>query len=70
MLTIGQLAADAGVTVRAVRPSHALGLLPEPARDHSGYRRYDATAVDELIKIRTLSEAGVPRSLVRSQPCG
>ena len=30
MLTIGQLAAYAGVTVRAVRHYHAKGLLPEP----------------------------------------
>ena len=42
MLTIGQLATYAGVTVRAVRHYHAKGLLPEPARDGSGYRRYDA----------------------------
>ncbi|TWP37011.1 MerR family transcriptional regulator [Leekyejoonella antrihumi] len=65
MLTIGQLAAYAGVTVRAVRHYHATGLLPEPERDHSGYRRYDATAVADLIKIRTLAEAGVPLSRVR-----
>ena len=45
MLTISQLAAYAGVTVRAVRHYHAKGLLPEPERDHSGYRRYDAKAV-------------------------
>ena len=60
MLTIGQLAAYAGVTVRAVRHYHAKGLLPEPERDYSGYRRYDAHAVVELIKIRTLAEASVP----------
>lgn len=65
MLTISQLAAYAGVTVRAVRHYHAKGLLPEPARDRSGYRRYDAAAVVELIRIRTLSEAGVPLSRVR-----
>ncbi|MDG4791526.1 MerR family transcriptional regulator [Micromonospora sp. WMMD1102] len=60
MLTIGQLAAYAGVTVRAVRHYHQIGLLPEPARDDSGYRRYGATAVVALIKIRTLANAGVP----------
>jgi DNA-binding transcriptional MerR regulator len=65
MLTIGQLAAYAGVTVRAVRHYHAKGLLPEPERDHSGYRRYDAKAVVELIKIRTLAEAGVPLARVQ-----
>ncbi|MFI9839163.1 MerR family transcriptional regulator [Nonomuraea sp. NPDC051941] len=65
MLTIGELASYAGVTVRAVRHYHAKGLLPEPERDHSGYRRYDAGAVVELIKIRTLTGAGVPLARVR-----
>jgi DNA-binding transcriptional MerR regulator len=60
MLTIGQLAAYAGVTTRAVRHYHQVGLLPEPERDASGYRRYGATAVVSLIKIRTLASAGVP----------
>ena len=64
MLTIGQLAAYAGVTVRAVRHYHHVGLLPEPERDASGYRRYGAVAVVALIKIRTLAEAGVPLSRI------
>jgi len=65
VLTIGQLASYAGVTVRAVRHYHAKALLPEPERDRSGYRRYDAHAVVELIRIRTLAEAGVPLARVR-----
>jgi DNA-binding transcriptional MerR regulator len=65
MLTISQLAAYAGVTVRAVRHYHQIGLLPEPERDASGYRRYGATAVVSLIKIRTLANAGVPLSHIR-----
>ncbi|UNB50616.1 MerR family transcriptional regulator [Mycolicibacterium sp. YH-1] len=65
MLTIGELASLAGATVRAVRHYHAKGLLPEPERDHAGYRRYDAETVVELIKIRTLAEAGVPLARVR-----
>jgi DNA-binding transcriptional MerR regulator len=64
MLTIGQLAAYAGVTVRAVRHYHQIGLLPEPERDASGYRRYGATAVVSLIKTRTLANAGVPLSQI------
>ena len=64
MLTISQLAAYAGVTVRAVRHYHQIGLLPEPERDASGYRRYGATAVVSLIKIRTLADAGVPLSQI------
>ncbi len=65
MLTISQLARYSGVTVRAVRHYHQCGLLPEPERDASGYRRYDAAAVVELIRIKTLAEAGVPLSRVR-----
>jgi DNA-binding transcriptional MerR regulator len=64
MLTISQLAAYAGVTVRAVRHYHQIGLLPEPERDASGYRKYGATAVVSLIKIRTLANAGVPLSQI------
>jgi DNA-binding transcriptional MerR regulator len=64
MLTISQLAAYAGVTVRAVRHYHQVGLLPEPERDVSGYRRYDAGAVIDLVRIRTLAEAGVPLARV------
>lgn len=64
MLTIGQLAAYAGVTVRAVRHYHQIGLLPEPERDASGYRRYSATAAIALIRIRTLANAGVPLSQI------
>jgi DNA-binding transcriptional MerR regulator len=63
-LTIGQLAAHVGVTMRAVRHYHQIGLLPEPARDASGYRRYGARAVVSLIRIRTLANAGVPLSRI------
>ncbi|WP_166350849.1 MerR family transcriptional regulator [Phytoactinopolyspora limicola] len=65
MLTIGQLACHAGVTVRAVRHYHHIGLLPEPERDHSGYRIYNAAAVVQLIRIRTLADAGVPLARVQ-----
>ncbi|MCI4061199.1 MerR family transcriptional regulator [Micromonospora sp. R77] len=65
MLTIGRLAAYAGVTIRAVRHYHQIGLLREPERDASGYRTYDAAAVVRLVRIRTLAEAGVPLARVR-----
>lgn len=65
MLRIGQLAFYAGVTIRAVRHYHQIGLLPEPDRDASGYRTYDAAAVVRLLRIRTLAEAGVPLVRVR-----
>jgi DNA-binding transcriptional MerR regulator len=64
-LTIGQLAAHAGVTVRAVRHYHQRGLLAEPERDASGYRRYGAQAVIDLIRIKTLADAGVPLARIQ-----
>jgi DNA-binding transcriptional MerR regulator len=64
LLTISELARFVGVTVRAVRHYHARGLLPEPERDASGYRRYDAEAVVELIRIKVLADAGVPLARV------
>jgi DNA-binding transcriptional MerR regulator len=64
LLTIGQLADHCGVTVRAIRHYHRIGLLPEPARDSSGYRRYGAGAVVDLVRIRVLADAGVPLARV------
>jgi DNA-binding transcriptional MerR regulator len=65
MLTISQLASYAGVTARAVRHYHHIGLMPEPERDRSGYRTYGAGDVVRLIRIRTLAEAGVPLARVQ-----
>jgi DNA-binding transcriptional MerR regulator len=64
-LTISQLAAHTGVTVRAIRHYHQRGLLEEPERDASGYRRYGGQAVVDLIRIRTLSDAGVPLARIQ-----
>ncbi|MGW2286507.1 MerR family transcriptional regulator [Streptomyces phaeochromogenes] len=65
MITIGQLAGYVGVSVKTIRVYHDKGLLPEPDRDASGYRRYGANDVIDLIKIRTLAEAGVPLARIR-----
>ncbi len=65
MITIGQLAAYAGVTIKAVRHYHQCGLLEEPERDSSGYRRYTAQHAIDLIKIKTLAEAGVPLARIK-----
>ncbi|WP_314177788.1 MerR family transcriptional regulator [Streptomyces winkii] len=65
MITIGQLARYVGVSIKTIRVYHDKGLLPEPDRDASGYRRYGAHDAIELIKIRTLAEAGVPLARIR-----
>src|SRR5437868_7955917 len=65
MITISQLANFAGVTVKAVRHYHQRGLLAEPPRDASGYRRYSAQHAIALVKIKTLAEAGVPLARIK-----
>ena len=65
MITIGQLADYAGVTIKAIRHYHRRGLLEEPPRDASGYRRYEARHAIDLVRIRTLAAAGVPLARVK-----
>ncbi|WP_106401376.1 MerR family transcriptional regulator [Actinocorallia populi] len=59
-VTIGQAAAFVGVTVKTVRHYHKLGLVQEPERDGSGYRRYGSAELLRLVQVRTLAAAGVP----------
>jgi DNA-binding transcriptional MerR regulator len=53
------------VTIKAVRHYHARGLLDEPPRDPSGYRRYSPQHAIELVKITTLADAGVPLARIK-----
>ena len=66
MITIGQLARYADVSTKTIRVYHDKGLLAEPGRDASGYRRYTAEDAIDLIKIRTLAKAGVPLARIRA----
>jgi DNA-binding transcriptional MerR regulator len=59
-LTIGQAATFVGVTIKTVRHYHRLGLVAEPERDGSGYRRYRSADLLRLVQVRTLAGAGVP----------
>lgn len=65
MLTIGQLATYAGVTIKAIRHYHKCRLLGEPPRDSSNYRRYSAQDAIALVKIKTLAAAGVPLARIK-----
>jgi DNA-binding transcriptional MerR regulator len=65
LITIGQLADYAGVTIKAIRHYHQRGLLAEPPRDSSGYRRYNAQHAIRLVKIKTLAQAGVPLARIK-----
>jgi DNA-binding transcriptional MerR regulator len=65
VITIGRLARYVGVTTKTIRVYHDKGLLPEPERDSSGYRRYTAQDAVQLVRVRTLAEAGVPLPRIR-----
>ena len=57
-MTIGELAAAAGVNVQTVRYYERRGILSAPERTASGYRTYDAEALDRLRFIRRAQELG------------
>nr|WSZ95763.1 MerR family transcriptional regulator [Streptomyces sp. NBC_00857] len=64
-MRIGEIAALVGVTSRAVRHYHHLGLLPEPARRANGYRDYTVRDAVLLARIRRLTELGLCLDEVR-----
>ncbi|MGW2273493.1 MerR family transcriptional regulator [Streptomyces yangpuensis] len=56
---IGDAAAFAGTTPRAIRHYHQIGLLPEPGRGGDARRRYGYDDMIRLLWIRKMSEAGI-----------
>ena len=54
VLTIGELAREAGVNVETVRYYERRGLIEEPPRSASGYRQYSA---DDLWRLRFIGRA-------------
>ena len=58
LLSIGQLARQAGVGIETVRFYERQGLLLEPHRKASGYRQYTGDVVTRLRFIRRAKELG------------
>ncbi|MGW8886284.1 MerR family transcriptional regulator [Streptomyces sp. NPDC055749] len=58
-MRIGEVAALVGVTPRAVRHYHQLGLLPEPLRRSNGCRAYGTREAVLLARIRRLTAHGL-----------
>ncbi|MFD3717042.1 MerR family transcriptional regulator [Streptomyces sp. NPDC058674] len=56
---IGDAAAFAGITPRAIRHYHEIGLLPEPERGGDGRRRYGYDDMIRLLWIRKMADAGI-----------
>lgn len=64
-MRIGEIAALVGVTSRAIRHYHHIGLLPEPGRRPNGYRAYGVRDAVVLARIRRLTELGLGLDEVR-----
>lgn len=58
-MRIGEVAERAGVTTKTVRYYEEIGLMPMPERTSSGYRAYDASALERLRFIRDAQAAGL-----------
>ncbi|HUQ54664.1 MerR family transcriptional regulator [Lentzea sp.] len=62
---IGDAAAFAGSTPRAIRHYHEIGLLPEPERGGDGRRRYGYEDMIRLLWIRKMADAGIALDDIR-----
>jgi len=73
LLTIGEAAGLVGVTRKAIRHYHEIGLLPHTERSEGGYRLYGAQDLLRLRRIRRLRELGLPLRQMREvlrEPAG
>lgn len=57
-LSIGQIAAAAGINLETVRYYERIGLMPPPARTEGGHRAYDPAHVRRLAFIRQARALG------------
>lgn len=62
---IGDAAAFAGTTPRAIRHYHEIGLLPEPERGGDDRRRYGHGDMIRLLWIRKMADAGIALDDIR-----
>ncbi|MFC8825625.1 MerR family transcriptional regulator [Streptomyces sp. NPDC057137] len=62
---IGDAAAFAGSTPRAIRHYHEIGLLPEPERGADDRRRYGYEDMIRLLWIRKMADAGIALDDIR-----
>lgn len=56
LLRINEVAAEAGLTTRAVRYYEEIGLLEPAARSDGSYRLYDSSDLERLLFIRSLRD--------------
>ncbi len=59
-----EIAELSGTTVKTVRYYHEIGLLDEPGRKSNGYKQYEIHHLLQLLRIKRLTELGVPLARV------
>jgi DNA-binding transcriptional MerR regulator len=64
-LTVGQLAARAGVRTDTIRYYERSGLLPAPRRTDGDHRRYGAADLDRMLFIRGAQRLGLRLAEIR-----
>ncbi len=64
-MRIGELAAGAGLSTKALRYYESIGILPAPARTASGYRDYSDDALDVLGFVRSAQTVGLTLGEIR-----
>lgn len=78
-MRIGQLAERLGINPKTIRYYEAIGLLPEPKRQPSGYRFYEADDLERVAFIRRARQLGLRLDVIREilalrergqRPCG
>lgn len=78
-MRIGEVAARAGVTTKAIRYYERVGVLAPPARTEAGYRRYDPGTLTRLRFVRAAQAVGLSLGEIRDviafrdrgeAPCG
>ncbi|QTE30469.1 MerR family transcriptional regulator [Pengzhenrongella sicca] len=62
---IGDAASFVGITPRAIRHYHEIGLLPEPERGSDDRRRYGYEEMIRLLWIRKMADAGIALDDIR-----
>jgi len=64
-MRVAELGAAVGLSPDTIRYYEKAGLLPPPERTQSGYRQYDATAVDRLLFIQGAQRLGLKLGDIR-----
>jgi len=70
MLTIGEVARQAGMRSSAIRYYEDIGVLPRPERVYGGHRRYSSRVFQQLAFIQLAQQAGFSMAEIQTLVSG